>query len=275
MIRVSIRCVMRAMYVSWAVMGILAVVVAPHAHAKPQFHLVWQSGFENGFPGEWHPYRTDAWSPGGTMPADRVSAWTIASRAAGHPVYSGEHSYRGWISGRAPVNHRAYPVIHASDPANIVAPVTNPLVSSFMVWLDCDWSGMSSGEWIHLASWANNTQWRVHTMSVRNRRLEFAHTEPFGGEYIGPLPVPDFPLRRWVRMTVYIEYNGDNGFVQAWQDGVAMLRAKITIPGNALLRAHWGMYAHPDVANAVQYNDDIRIWTLSAPLAELVTEPLP
>ena len=46
-------------------------------------------------------------------------------------------------------------------------------------------------EWIHFGTWGNDDGlgggvWALHTMSVRDRRLEFAHTDPFLGEYIGP-----------------------------------------------------------------------------------------
>lgn len=262
--------------------ALLLAAFAQHAFAAPQFRLVWQSGFEHGFPGEWHPFDDGAWSPDGTMPAGRESAWTIVPAAKGEPVFSGRHAYRGWIAGPAPASHRAYPVIHANDPDNIPDPIATPLVNSFMVWLDCDWAAMDSLQWIQLATWGNNPHWRVHTMSVRDRKLEFAHTDPFHGEYIGPTPRPDFPLRRWVRMTAYIEYRGADGLVQVWQDGVPVLRAKVALvadsmggKGSALLRAHWGLYAHPAVRGALMYNDDIRIWTLSEPLTDLVAEPLP
>jgi hypothetical protein len=33
------------------------------------------------------------------------------------------------------------------------------------------------------------------------------------------------------------------------------------------------MYAHPDVSDAIQYNDDIGIWQLDAPLTDFDTEP--
>lgn len=56
-----------------------------------------------------------------------------------------------------------------------------------------------------------------------------------------------------------------------------MLRAEISklseFPGRALRTAHWGMYASQSVRQAVQYNDEIRICTLSGPVSDLVSEP--
>jgi len=236
--------------------------------------LVWSSGFENGFPGEWLDYDNGSFSPTGTMPSGRVSAWTIIDSSSGEPIFSGEHGYRGWIIGAASESHRAYPGIHTDIPT--------PAVNTFMVNLDADYSQMGSSEWIHFGTWGNeddqgNGVWALHTMSVRDSRLEFAHTDPFSGEYIGPTPVPDFPLRQWVRFTVYILYENTTGFVQVWQDGVPMLRAEVSQlasnPGTRLTRAHWGMYASAETTQGIQYNDDIRVWTLAQPLTDLDTEP--
>lgn len=236
--------------------------------------LVWSSGFENGFPGEWLNYDNGSYSPSGTMPAGRVSAWTIIDSSSGEPIFSGEHGYKGWIIGAAGDSHRAYPGIHTDIPT--------PAVNTFMVNLDADYGQMGSSEWIHFGTWGNeddqgNGVWALHTMSVRDSKLEFAHTDPFSGEYIGPPSVPDFPLRRWVRFTVYILYQNTTGFVQVWQDGVPMLRAEVSQlasnPGTRLTRAHWGMYASAETTQGIQYNDDIRIWTLEQPLTDLDSEP--
>ena len=259
--------------VSFAVL--LSAMGADLASAAPTYTPVWNSGFENGFPGgEWLPYDNGSWSPAGTMPAGRVSAWTITGTS--EPVFEGDHAFRGWIVGSGSDNHRAYPGISAGDPANIHEPIDTPLVNSYMIWLDADYDAMSPSDWISIGTWANNTAWIVHTLSVRDRKLRTAHTDPFEGEYIGPLPRPDFPLRRWVRITVYIEYNGATGFTQIWQDGVPMLRGSWTqTAGTQLLRAHWGLYANPAVDYALLYNDDNKIWTLDAPLSDLVREPIP
>lgn len=241
----------------------------------PGCTLVWQSGFENGFPGEFTAYDDGYWSADGRLPDGRSAAWTIVDRKDGDPVYSGDHAYKGWIESASNDKHRPYPVIH--DHAYEM-----PLVNTFMVYLDVDYARLGD-KWIHFGTWGNwnfrdgSGIWALHTMAVRNRRLELAHVEPDLGEYIGPTPRPDFPLRRWVRFTVYIHYIGASGFVQVWQDGVPMLRAGVKqlarSPGTVLRTAHWGLYAPAAVGKAVQYNDDIRLWRLDAPLTDLRAEP--
>jgi hypothetical protein len=237
--------------------------------------LLWYSGFENGFPGEWLAYDNGSWTPSGRLPAGRTSAWTIVSRDSGEPVLAGEHAYKGWIVASAAEPHRAYPVVHLDVPA--------PFVNTFFVYLDTDYEAMSPRDWIQFGTWGNHDpdtgsgKWALHTLGVRERRLEFAHTEPFRGEYIGRAPQLEFPLRRWVRLTLYARYAGGEGFVQVWQDGEPVLRARIAAlaenPGTRLRTAHWGMYASPGVARAVQYNDEIRICALATPPADLSAEP--
>lgn len=70
-----------------------------YAHAD---HLVWHSGFENGYPGhEWLDLGRGAYSSDGAMPEGLVSAWTIVDHLTGEPVLSGNHAYKGWIEGVA------------------------------------------------------------------------------------------------------------------------------------------------------------------------------
>lgn len=233
--------------------------------------LVWSSSFENGFPGEWLNFDDGSWSSSGTVPAGRTSAWTIVPSENGVAPPRGNRMYKGWIVGSKSDSHRAYPILHIDTPT--------PLVNTFMVYLNVDYARMSPTEWVHFGTWGNDSPaWALHTMSVRDRKLVFGHTQPFEGEYIGPQPRPDFPLRRWVRFTTYLHYQGTTGFVQVWQDGVPMLRGQVAqlaqYPGRNLQRAHWGMYASGSMSHGVQYNDAIEVCTLSAPLTNFTTEPL-
>jgi hypothetical protein len=250
---------------------LLAASIPGHAN-----QTVWRSGFENGFPGtEWFDYDNGSYSPSGAMPAGRTSAWTIVNRSSGEPVQSGNYAYKGWITGKAQSSHRAYPVVHLD--------IQTPLINTFMVYLDADYSRMSQTDWIHFGTWGNQDPdtrigaWALHTMAVRDRKLEFAHVAPFHGTYIGPLPQADFPIGRWVRLTLYILYQGNTGLIQAWQDGVPILRAEVSqlerSPGTRLRTAHWGIYGSGTIDHGVQYNDDISICTLNAPLIDLAPEP--
>jgi hypothetical protein len=242
---------------------ILAWPAAALADPIPQ----WRSGFETGFPGEeWLDYDNGSWTESGVPNPGFSAAWTIVDSTEWPHVHEGEHAYKGWIFDTSPdgSSHRAYPGIHCDIPS--------PLVNRFWVWLEADYDAMDTPEWIHFATWGNNPDWEVHTMSVRDRRLEMAHLD---WSYIGPEPQPDFPLGRWVRFTAYIHYPpGGDGLVYVWQDGEAVLEGHYTTrTGQNLMRAHWGMYGSGSLDQGVQYNDDIQIWSLTEPLTDFSEEP--
>jgi hypothetical protein len=225
--------------------------------------LAWQSGFENGFPGEWLNYQDSSFpfSEDGTATGD-ASQWTIIG-AGEVPIPEGDFVYKAWVSSAAAASHRPYPAIHVD--------IASPLVNSFLVYIDLDYDELS-GDWFHLATWGNNPDWAVHTVSIRERKLEMAHLD---WQYIGPEPQPDFPLRTWVRMTAYIDYSpGASETIRVWQDGVPILAGTYTAEvGQNLQRAHWGLYCPATVTSGAHYNDDIQIRTLDAPLDDLETEP--
>lgn len=246
-------------------LALVLLVLSPQARGAPKPE--WYSGFETGFPGEWLNYDNGTYTASGVPNPGMQEAWTIVSKTQEpQGVFAGTHGYKGWILGANPAgtNHRAYPAIHCDIPS--------PLVNSFMVYLDVDYTKLAASDWIHFATWGNNPDWEVHTMSVRDRKLEMAH---LSWSYIGPTPQPDFPLKKWVRFTVYIHYPpGGQGLVHVWQDGTPVLTGNYTArSGQNLQRAHWGMYTNPEVTQGLQYNDEIQIWSLSAPLTDLTTEP--
>lgn len=250
--------------------GVLAAWLAAAVFILPvAAQVAWSSSFEAGFPGEWQNYDSGGYSPTGAMPTGRTSAWAIVGAENGVTPRHSTRMYKGWITGTHSDSHRAYP--------GVVYDIPTPLINTFYVYVDLDYARMSSSDWVQLGTWGNNQAWALHTMSVRDRKLEFAHTNPFSGEYIGSGPQPNFPLRQWVRFTVYVHYQGSTGFVQVWQDGVPMLRAQVAqlqqFPGTNLQTSHWGMYASATMSHGVQYNDQIEICRLPQPLTDLVAEP--
>jgi MYXO-CTERM domain-containing protein len=245
-------------------LGVAAVIVhfSGVLAAAPVATPEWRSGFETGFPGEWLNYDGGSYTASGTPNAGKNEAWTIVD-SSDPLVPHGSHAYKGWAFAPQADSHRAYPAIHSDIPT--------PLVNSFLVYLDVDYGKLSTSEWVHFATWGNNPDWAVHTMSVRARKLEMAH---LSWSYIGPTPQPDFPLKQWVRFTAYIRYQGAQGTIRVWQDGVAVLEGTYTnVSGTNLMRAHWGWYSSGSIDQGVQYNDEIQIWRLSEPLTDLVTEP--
>jgi hypothetical protein len=93
--------------------------------------------------------------------------------------------------------------------------------------------------------------------------------------WVGAEPQKDFPLRTWVRLTVYLYYQpAGPGKVYVWQDGKPIFDGTwTTVVGQNLQRTHWGLYAPGNITQALMYNDEIQIWRLSAPLTDFSHEP--
>ncbi len=254
----------RGCFLSAFLSAALALCFSTQGIAAPNATLVWESGFENGFPGsEWLNYDKGLYTQDGTPNSGTHSAWTIVDTNQVADIPAGKHAYKGWVFAEQSESHRPYPGIHCN--------IASPLVNSFLVFQEADYDQLTPAEWIHFATWGNNPDWLVHTMSVRDRKVEMAHCD---WSYIGPEPQPDFPLERWVRFTAYIDYT-DNGYIRVWQDGVAIFEGNFTArAGDALMRAHWGLYCSGSIDNAVQYNDEIKIWSLDARLTDLDIEPV-
>lgn len=237
--------------------------------------LRWRSGFENGVPGEWLNYIQNFFANGNISGA---LGWTLVNTGNGEPVFSGNYAYKGSVlsfSGAGGGVRRAYPVINSDIPT--------PLINTFMIYVDVNYNVMGSGDWISIATYANHPDrinWPdLHGLSIVNRRLEMAHMESpgFSGQYVGPMPQPEFPTRRWVRITTYIHYEPNGrGRVDVWQDGVRVYTGiQQNISTNTTMTVgHWGLYTNDANWQAHLYNDDMSIWSLSQPLTDFTREPV-
>lgn len=248
----------------FALVQIVGLLAASTSWSDP--FTVWQSGFEEGFPGEFEDMDSSAFTETGEPNPGLNEAWRIVDRDTFADVYEGDHCYMGWIAGSNTegFSHRAYPELHAD--------IRSPLVNSFMVYLDVTYADLEDWDWIEIATWANNTEWQNHGLAVRESKLTMVNLV---GDNIGPEPQPDFPLRQWVRITVYMYYTPDgDGDVVVWQDGVAVLEGNYTArEGQDLMRAHWGLYTIAALDSGSIYNDNIQIWGLTDPLTDFSEEP--
>ena len=225
----------------------------------PKATKVWYSGFENGL-------REFGGSGRNYVPGDRFFE-TLNDASCGfgilnRVVYKGKYAYAGWVVKRyvGPDKHRAYPGCRF-DAGHIA-------VNSFMVYLEGDYEGDGSNPWIHLATWTNTEAWNVFTTSVVRGILEVAHMSDV--RYHGPRR---FPMDQWVRITMYCHLKPEGpGLVYIWVNGKPTVSATFSYEG-PLIAAHWGMYAAPDVTKAVQYNDEIQIWSLDKPWTDFDREP--
>jgi MYXO-CTERM domain-containing protein len=244
-----------------ALAAAILLVPAADLRAAPVATPAWYSGFEDGFPGEFLDYDNMTYTDADVPNPGKNEAWSIVGADKFPDILAGEHVYKGWVTAAQASSHRAYPVLHTD--------IVTPAVNTFWVWLDVDWDMLAVPDWVHFGTWGKqgNNEWIVHTLSVRDRKLEVAHLQNV--DYIGPEPQPEFPLKQWVRFTVYVHYpeDGGDGVVCTWQDGVPMIAGTWNeADGTHLTRVHWGEYAAGAVNNGVQYNDEIQLWTLDEPL---------
>lgn len=196
---------------------------------------------------------------------------------------SGRRSHRSEIVCRSPDSvHRGYGGIQF-DGERVLSSYTNRgvgleapygVVNTYWSWLDTPYS-FGGGRWFSF--WTVNSSCdyseRVITLGLEDatRRITPAHIWDTGGRVTWSPGAPSFPLRRWVRTTLYLNYA--RGELHAWQDGVSVFHATFRRPTNDMCQWHWGAYASGDNTDIVLYEDDISIWKLEQPLTDFTVEP--
>ncbi len=147
-------------------------------------------------------------------------------------------------------------------------------VSTFWLWLDTPYD-FGGGRWLSLFTTNSACDYteEVITVSLEDstRRLVPAHTTSSGGTLTYSPGAPAFPLRTWVRVTVYINYYA--GEMHIWQDGTSVVHATFSRPSHDICQWHWGAYASGDNDNIVLFEDDKSIWKLDSAWTDWSTEP--
>ena len=98
---------------------------------------------------------------------------------------------------------------------------------------------------------------------------------PDHGEHVTEIETHrPFPMRKWVHLTITIDFDPRHGRVSVRQDGTLVARARVNGGHGRLEQAHFGMYARPSVTSGKLCNDDLRI-TAAPTDAHLTTARLP
>jgi hypothetical protein len=199
---------------------------------------------------------------------------TASHEQSTEQVVSGIYSHKGWIYGAnaAPppdTNHRAYPTVqfHKMPGGAFACPCTVRL----QAWLDVPLD--EPGEWFSFVTLARNPSdafWDAVTVNVSAPNpapgtvtggvLHMQHVPTIG------LRQPwfqsstlQFPAQQWVEITMYFDMDSTTGWGAVWQDGELVSVAPIRGGTGNLEQAHFGLYAHYNVASGVVYNDDLEI----------------
>lgn len=147
-------------------------------------------------------------------------------------------------------------------------------VSTFWLWLDTPYE-FGGGRWLSLFTTNSACDYtdEVITVSLEDstRRLNPAHVTSSGGTVTFSPGAPAFPLRRWVRVTIYINYY--DGVMHIWQDGTSVVHATFRRPTRDICQWHWGAYASGDNDDIVLFEDEKSIWKLDSSWTDWSTEP--
>ncbi len=234
---------------------------------------LWREDFESGDYRNWtsHSYY-DSWGDGcqnNGFARDNVRSGSLSHRSE-IVCRSRDSVHRGYgglqFDGDTRVEY------YTNRGTGIEAP--GGVVNTFWLYLDVPYD-FGGGRWYSLWTVDSDCAWaeRVITLGLEDagRRLTPAHVRESGGTVTFTPGAPAFPLRRWVRVTIYINYH--RGEMHVWQDGASIVHGTFTRPTRDICHFHWGAYASGDNDDLVLYEDDNSLWKLDAPWTDWSREP--
>ena len=152
----------------------------------------------------------------------------------------GKFSHKAWIYGTNPVvtgentNHRAYPAFQFSKTPEGV--FMNRVLVEFWVWADFNIMNSPNKNWISLATFTsyNDNRWsRAYLINVDHNNFVHLMHVPNNEEHIEDIYQTHslrLPMKKWVKITSYIDYTTANRFsspfIAVWQDGELVSAAR-------------------------------------------------
>jgi hypothetical protein len=186
------------------------------------------------------------------------------------PVHSGARAHCGWSTGPGNTsdtdgpNHRGYPTVQLWRLAG--SGFATPAVVDLWVWVDVS---MNKGDWVSLATLSADAsdRWaRVVTVNLDPGGFLNVFHVPGQGQHHPTLETRRrFPLRRWVHLSITIDFDPRHGSIEVSRDGALVARANVSGGHGRLEQAHFGLYAIPSLTSGKVCNDDLTI--TSAPTA--------
>ena len=197
-------------------------------------------------------------------------------------VRTGTYSHKGWIYEANPPStpgvsnaHRGYPTVQLFKTPG--GSYVCPCEVTLHVWLDVPLD--VPGEWFSFATFTSSAtdDW----IPVFGANVSPANPAPgtTAGDVVYLMHVPNqgerlptfqtstilFPMRQWVELKFYLDMDPVHGEAKVWQDGQLVSTALVNGGNGTLAQAHFGMYAAPELASGVVYNDDLEIREAAAP----------
>ncbi len=180
-------------------------------------------------------------------------------------VHTGTYSHKAWITAANPPstptvnnNHRAYPTVQLYKTEG--GAYRGPVLIALGVWIDLP--ALAPGQWFSFATLDHTTGdvWDPVLVNLSDQGFVHLMHVPYNGqgERIFQTDSIAFPMRQWVKLTMEICFNGPWGHARIWQDDVLVSEADVK-RGYGFSQAHFGLYAPPEMAAGVVYNDDLVI----------------
>ena len=184
---------------------------------------------------------------------------------SGDEVHSGRSAHKAWMSGANPAsswlrnrNHRAYPTVQLYKLAG--GAFRTPVRIEFWVWLDAE---IAPGEWFSFATLDHTTGDRWDPVLVNLSDQGFVHLMhvPENGQGARSFQTESirFPMREWVKLSVTLHFDRQEGYAEVRQNGALVSAAPVRRGNGLFTQAHFGLYAPPSMTEGVVYNDDLII----------------
>jgi hypothetical protein len=192
------------------------------------------------------------------------------------------YSHRSEISCVSTESHRGYGGLQF-DGDNLVPAYTNKgsgidapygVVNTYWSYLEAPYP-FQNGKWFSFWTVNNDCGWQDEVLTLgledASNKLTPAHVKNSGGTVTFAPNAPAFPMGKWARTTLYLNYH--TGVFVGWQDGAKVFDATFSRSDKDICQWHWGAYANKDNDDVVLYEDDNSIWKLNEPWTNFDAEP--
>jgi hypothetical protein len=186
------------------------------------------------------------------------SAHTLTSAR----VRSGKMAHMGMITGVQDDMHTGYPSVQLFKDPKSLGGFSGGIYIEVWIWMDI---AISYGQWVTLGRISPSTD---DTPGTRYISLDIGDQ---GYLQLGNVPDPSyyfhvyqnfnnmFPRRQWVNVTMFVNFDPNNGYSALWQDNVLQSVAQVNGGYYRLNQLHFGLFAQNLIPGGVIYNDDLTI----------------
>jgi hypothetical protein len=177
-------------------------------------------------------------------------------------VRSGKYAHMGVITAIEDSEHIGWPSVQLYKNTYDFGGFSGGVYIEIWVWLDI---AIGYNQWVTLGQISPSMG---ATPGTRYISLDIGDQ---GYLQLGNVPDPNyafhiyqdftnlFPRRQWVNITLYVNFDPNNGYAALWQDGVLQSVANVHGGYFRVNQLHFGLYADNLIPGGVVFNDDLTI----------------